>query len=180
MRLIQVVLLLVALFATVVAKTKEDRLGTIEGDTIVFSTTPNGADVASVNGGTIVFKTTPNEGNPGGKVTVTTYNDDGIWARIKKWWKKLISREERLGYADARSTGVVSHLATTNNGGTGGIVSRVATGGTVAINDNNKGGGTVTVTVYNNNGLFERVKRWWQRIIARVTGGTTQRLRQRV
>ncbi|OWY95348.1 hypothetical protein PHMEG_00034672 [Phytophthora megakarya] len=159
-------MVLVALLVCVVAATtsneKENRIGDIGADGIVFTSTPNA-------------------GNNGGKVTVTTYNNNGFWQRIKRWWKKLISREERLDYADAKSAGLVGNdRLSTANTGAGGIASRVGTGGTVAIDDNDNGGGTMTVTVYNNNGLFERVKRWWNRIIARLTGGTPQRLRQRV
>ncbi|OWY90585.1 hypothetical protein PHMEG_00041223 [Phytophthora megakarya] len=179
MRLIQVLLVLVALLAFVAAETlskeNEDRLSSI---TDTSTPTDERIDIQSFNGGTIVYATRPNEGNPGGKVTVTSYNNDGIWNRIKKWWKTLISREERLGYADARSAGIVGSDRLATNTGTGGIVSRVGTGGTVSIHDNNKGGGTVTVTVYNNNGLFSRVCQWWKRIITHVTAGSSYRLRK--
>ncbi|KAF4039166.1 hypothetical protein GN244_ATG08595 [Phytophthora infestans] len=109
----------------------------------------------------IVTTTTVNE-DKGGTVTVTTYNDDGLWQRIKRWWEKIIGHEERLRSGDRTS----------------GIGPRVGTGGTVIISDNNNGGGTVTVTVFNNNGLFQKIKRWWKRIFDREASRSARALRR--
>uniref|UniRef100_A0AAV1UKG0 Uncharacterized protein n=1 Tax=Peronospora matthiolae TaxID=2874970 RepID=A0AAV1UKG0_9STRA len=38
----------------------------------------------------------------GGKVTVTTYHNNGLWHRIKRWWKRLSGREEPRGSAKGR------------------------------------------------------------------------------
>ncbi|KAG1696884.1 hypothetical protein DVH05_017792 [Phytophthora capsici] len=84
--------------------------------------------------------------NGGGTVTVTVYSNNGLWQRIKRWWLNLFASEER-----ASSSGIAS--------GEGG---RAGAGGTVVSSGNGNGGGTITVTIFNNNGLFQRIVRWWK------------------
>ncbi|KAG7388976.1 hypothetical protein PHYPSEUDO_011439 [Phytophthora pseudosyringae] len=126
-----------------------------------------GAKAAAEGGRTGAGETVVSTGTNGGTVTVTVYNNNGLWQRTKKWWQKKLSSEER-----ATSGGITS--------GEGG---RAGAGGTVVSNDNGNGG-TVTVTVYNNNGLFQRIVRWWKKIwgieVASTTStpASTRRLRQ--
>ncbi|ETI45095.1 hypothetical protein F441_10161 [Phytophthora nicotianae CJ01A1] len=116
---------------------------------------------AITSGRAVSVTTTAVNNDGGGTVTVATYNNNGLWQRIKRWWKKLIGYEERLQLSDRSS----------------GIGPRVGTGGTVVISDNDKGGGTVTVTVFNNNGLFQKIKRWWKRIFEHEASRSARRLR---
>ncbi|KAK1942474.1 hypothetical protein P3T76_005973 [Phytophthora citrophthora] len=93
-------------------------------------------------GDTVV--STSNDG--GGTVTVTIFSNNGLWQRIKRWWLNLFANEER-----ASSGGITS--------GEGG---RAGAGGTVVSSGNGNGGGTITVTIFNNNGLFQRIVGWWK------------------
>ncbi|KAG6976733.1 hypothetical protein JG688_00001074 [Phytophthora aleatoria] len=61
---------------------------------------------------------------------------------------------------------------------TAGEGARVAAGTTVVANDAPLGE-TVTVTVYNNNGLWQRFLRWWNRLF-HVSSSSTRLLREGV
>ncbi|KAG7381144.1 hypothetical protein PHYPSEUDO_006425 [Phytophthora pseudosyringae] len=163
MRLGQLVLLL-----TVVLLGSGDGVGAAKGDRRSLLTFEDVEDrrksstaaVATARGRSVTTTTT--NGSGGGTVTVTTYNNNGLWQRIKRCWKKIVGREERLRPA----------------GASGGQGARAGAGGVVIISDDDNGGGTVTVTVFNNNGLFQRIKRWWKRIFAREASRSARRLRR--
>ncbi|KAF4029652.1 hypothetical protein GN244_ATG18597 [Phytophthora infestans] len=53
---------------------------------------------------------------------------------------------------------------------------RVGAGTTVVANDV-PSGETVTVTIYNNNGLWQRCQRWWNRLFTGSAAKSTRRLR---
>ncbi|KAH7487656.1 hypothetical protein PRIC1_011796 [Phytophthora ramorum] len=117
-----------------------------------------GSEGGRTGAGTTVV--TDSTANGGGTITVTVYSNNGLWQRIKRWWLGLFSQEDRA------SSGVVA--------GEGG---RTGAGGTVVTSNNNNGGGTVTVTIFNNNGLFTRVKKWWKNLIGQQGVPNSRRLR---
>ncbi|CAI5746229.1 unnamed protein product [Peronospora destructor] len=80
----------------------------------------------------------------GGMVTVSEYENNGLWNRLKSWWTQIMNHEDSL-------------LA-----GTG---PRHGASGGVNITENDKGG-TITITVYDNAELFERVVQLSELILA--------------
>ncbi|KAG6949725.1 hypothetical protein JG687_00014671, partial [Phytophthora cactorum] len=113
--------------------TKEERVSA------AAKAAAEGGRIGAGDTGTVVSTSA----NGGGTVTVTVYNNNGLWQRIKRWWLKLISSEERASSASAVTSG---------EGG------RAGAGGTVVSSSNGNGGGTITVSVFNNNGLFQKIE----------------------
>ncbi|KAH7470690.1 hypothetical protein PRIC1_001412 [Phytophthora ramorum] len=58
---------------------------------------------------------------------------------------------------------------------TSGAGARIGAGGTV-VSTSTSGGKTVTVTIYNNNGLLQKIQRWWKKLFG--GSSSTRRLRQ--
>ncbi|GMF22184.1 unnamed protein product [Phytophthora lilii] len=144
-------------FEDVKEKSKEERYST--------SSVTSGEGGRTGAGGTVVSS------NPsgGGTVTVTIYNNNGLFQRFVRWWKRL------FGIDDAEDRYKTSSVIPGEGG-------RVGAGGTIVTSSNNNGGDTITVTIFNNNGLFQRIKRWWKRVFFYETGKadakkSTRRLR---
>ncbi|CAI5717584.1 unnamed protein product [Peronospora effusa] len=71
----------------------------------------------------------------GGTVTVSEYENNGLWDRLKKWWTRIMNHENSL-FAGAGP--------------------RHGAGGEVTITEE-KNGGKINITVHGNPKLFERV-----------------------
>ena len=84
-------------------------------------------------------------GAGGGMVTVTTYHNNGLWHRIKRWWKRLSGHEKPLGSAKERD-----------------MESRSGAEGTFSMSNNEEGGGTLTWKVLNGE---EHIQKKWQRVL---------------
>ncbi|GMF31394.1 unnamed protein product [Phytophthora lilii] len=100
-------------------------------------------------GGTVVSSSP----SGGGTVTVTIYNNNGLFQRFVRWWKRLFGINDREGRYKTNSV-------------TPGEDGRVGVGGTMVTSSNNNGGDTITVTIFNNNGLFRRITRRWKQVFS--------------
>jgi hypothetical protein len=161
MRLAQFMLLaLVALLASCATATKSANARNllsfedVESDSKpteeerVSSGAISAAEGGRTGAGTTVVSSDP-EG--GGTVTVSIYNNNGLMQKIKRWWLKRLGKE--VEKEERASQGAISAA---EGGRTGASVS--------VVSANNGNSETVTVSVYENNGLFQRIVRWWKKL----------------
>ena len=83
------------------------------------------------------------------KITVTTYHNNGLWQRIKRWWKNAFKDEDSLRADSNRNRESRSG----------------STGTSLSISDNNEGGGTLTFKVAHDGRLFRQMQREWERYL---------------
>ncbi|CAI5740636.1 unnamed protein product [Hyaloperonospora brassicae] len=83
------------------------------------------------------------------KITVTTYHNNGLWQRIKRWWKQAVQREDSFPTDGSR------HRESR----------RGSTGTSLSISDNNEGGGTLTFKAAHNCRLLRHLQHEWERYL---------------
>ncbi|KAF1792259.1 hypothetical protein GQ600_23094 [Phytophthora cactorum] len=114
------------------------------------------------------------------QLTIATTNSTATAKALQKFFTEDSKQNQNNGFLQVvtLSSSEEERASTSTGAITAGEGARVAAGTTVVANDAPLGE-TVTVTVYNNNGLWQRFLRWWNRLF-HVSSSSTRLLREGV
>ncbi|GMF65844.1 unnamed protein product [Phytophthora lilii] len=102
------------------------------------------------------------------QLTITTTNSTSTIKAIQKFFEADAKQNKNNGYF------IVVTASGEERAGTSGQGARAGAGGTVVSSSAETK--MVTVTIYNNNGLWQRFVRWWNRLFH--ISSSTRRLRE--
>ncbi|ETI40424.1 hypothetical protein F441_22007 [Phytophthora nicotianae CJ01A1] len=110
------------------------------------------------------------------QLTIVTTNSTATAKALQKFFNDDAKQNESNGFLKVVTLSSSNEERASAGAITSGQGPRAGAGTTVVANDASSGE-TVTVTVYNNNGLWQRFLRWWNRLFTGSAANSTRTLR---
>ncbi|KAE8889826.1 hypothetical protein PF005_g28694 [Phytophthora fragariae] len=110
------------------------------------------------------------------QLTISTTNAGATAKALQKFFAEDAKQNKNNGFLKVAS----ESSATSEERGAGAITSGIGPrvgAGTTVVSGGTSSSATVTVTIYNNNGLWQRFMRWWNRLF-NGSKSSTRRLRK--
>ncbi|KAG2782278.1 hypothetical protein JG687_00000596 [Phytophthora cactorum] len=110
------------------------------------------------------------------QLVVSTTNSTATAKALQKFFAEDAKQNNNNGFLKVVTLSSTNEERASAGAMTSGQGPRAGAGTTVVANDA-PSGETVTVTIYNNNGLWQRFQRWWNRLFKGSSANSTRRLR---
>ncbi|KAG7386081.1 hypothetical protein PHYPSEUDO_000673 [Phytophthora pseudosyringae] len=111
------------------------------------------------------------------QLTIATTNSTATAKALQKFFTEDAKQNQNNGFLKVATLSSSDQERASAGAATSGQGARAAAGTTV-VASGTASGELVTVTIYNNNGLWQRFQRWWNRLFNGSASSSTRRLGQ--